>query len=95
MKQIDISGSMITRDDGSTVHPVVYLDADSGLLGKAYVPEAGKVRVPDDVAEYVVIDDSTNLAEQLPQSAIGNIPGPAETAMDKIEKLDVPDNSSM
>lgn len=94
-KQLSISGETITRDDGSTVHCVAYRDANGDLLGKAYVPKGATVTVPEAVEDYVIITDSTTLSDHLPDTAIGDIPDPAETAMAKLEKLDVPDDSPM
>lgn len=90
-KQITIDGPTITRNDGSTVHAVAYLDTDGNLLGNAFVPEGYTPTVPDVVADYRVIEADTDIAD-LPQNAE---PDPPETAMDKIRKLDVPDDSPM
>lgn len=95
MKQISINGATITRDDGSSVHAVAYTDSNGNLLGKACVPAGETVTVPDAVADYVVIDDSTTLSDHFSDSAIGNTPDPASDAMAKVEKLDVPDDAPM
>lgn len=94
-KQLTIDGPTITRDDGSTVYCVAYKDASGKLIGKAYVPEGHSPRVPDDVDSYEVIEGDTKLSDHFDASEIGDIPDPASTAMEKLDKLIVPDDSPM
>lgn len=92
------SGTPITRDDGTTVYPVVYLDSSGKVAGKAHIPEGHERDVPDhvDTSRSATVDANTDLSTLLSDSP-GNLPDnlphdPAETAKQKLENIAIDDS---
>lgn len=90
-------GSTITRDDGSTVYPVVYLDSNGEVAGKAYIPDGHEPDVPDhvDKSRSATVDANTDHSSLLSDSP-ANLPSnlqhdPADTAMEKLENVVIDD----
>lgn len=87
------SGSTVTRDDGSEVYPVVYLDADGKVVAKACIPVGHEPHVPDAVSsdKSFTVTADTDLSSKLsnsPANLPNNLPNdPAETAMEKLENV--------
>lgn len=87
------NGETVSRDDGSEVYPVVYIDGNGKVVDKAYIPVDHEPEVPAqvDTSRSATVDASTDLSTLLsdsPANLPDSVPHPAaETAIEKLKNI--------